>query len=104
LEYEVACDRICDDISQLLLNGPRKPSLRATYAAAVATQDLAAAFHRAAGRSSDHLWSDAIESLDHFLDLCDNARARNSTAMHELRRFVNENADALTYGRLKVAS
>jgi hypothetical protein len=95
MEYEVACHRLCDDISQLLLDGPRKPSLRATFAAARATQDLAAAFHHAAGRSKDHLWSDAIGSLHHFLDVYEDPRVRNSSAMRELRRFVDENSDAL---------
>lgn len=71
MEYEIACDRLCNDITQLLLAGSNKPSLRATYAAARATEDLAAAFHRAAGRSDDRLWSEAVASLDHFLDLCD---------------------------------
>jgi hypothetical protein len=104
MEREMACHRLCDDISQLLLDGSRKPSLRATYAAARATRDVAAAFHRAAGRSGDRLWYDAIESLDHFLGLCDDSSARSSRAMRELRRFVDENADALSYVELKAAS
>jgi hypothetical protein len=103
MEYEVACHRLCDDISQLLLDGPRKPSLRATYAAARATRDLAAALHRASGRSGDELWSAAIEGLGHFLDLCDPS-SKNSSAMRELRRFVDENADALSYVELEAAS
>jgi len=104
MEYEVACRRLCDDIAQLLLDGPKKPTLQTTYAAANATIDLAAAFHHAAGQSGDQRWSDAIESLDHFLDLCDDPRARSSSAMHELRRFVDENADLLSYGVMKAAS
>lgn len=104
MEYEIACDRLCNDISQLLLAGANKPSLRATYAAARATEDLAAAFHRAAGRSDDRLWSEAVASLDHFLDLCDQPAARNSVPMRELRRFVGENADVLSYAALKTAS
>jgi hypothetical protein len=104
MEYEVACQRLCDDISQLLLGGPRKPSLRATFAAGRATRDLAAAFHHAAGRPADQLWSYAVESLEHFLDLCDDPSARNSSAMHELRRFVDENADLQSRVELKVAS
>jgi hypothetical protein len=94
MEFEVACHRLCDDISQLLLGGPRKPPFRAAYAAARATRDLAAAFHRAAGRPREQLWTDAIESLDHFLGLYDDPHARSSSAMRELRRFVDENADA----------
>ena len=104
MEYEVACHRLCDDISQLLLDGPRKPSRRAAFAAGRATQDLAAAFHHAAGRPADRLWSYAIESLEHFLDLCDDPSASNSSAMRELRRFVDENADLLSHVELKVAS
>ena len=97
MEYEVACHRLCDDISQLLLDGSGKPSLRTTYAAARATQDLAAAFHRAAGRSADRLWSDAIGSLDHFLGLLNGSSAAGSNAMRELKRFVVENADVLAH-------
>ena len=104
MEYEIACDRLCDDISRLLLAGPRKPTLRATYAAARATEDLAAAFHRAAGRSEDRLWSNAVASLDHFLEICDGPIVANSNAMRELRRFVGENADVLSYVELKAAS
>jgi len=103
MEIEVACHRLCDDIAQLLLDGPRKPSLQLTYAAGRATRDLAAAFHHAAGRSTDLLWSCAIESLTHFLDLSDYPRAGNSGAMRELRRFVDENSDALSYATLKAA-
>jgi len=104
MELEVACHRLCDDISHLLLEGPGNPSLQATFAAGRATQALAAAFHHAAGRPADHLWPYAIESLEHFLDLCDDPNARRSSAMRELRRFVDENADLLSYGQLKVAS
>jgi hypothetical protein len=105
MEYEIACDRLCDDISQLLLSGPSKPSLRTTYAAGRATQDLAAAFHRAAGQPQDELWSHAIESLDHFLDLCNDSKLQSSRALHELRSFVDENGDLLApRPRLKLAS
>ena len=104
MDYEVACDRLCEDISQLLLEEPVRPSLRATYAAARATQDLAAAFHHAAGRSEDPLWSVAIVSLGRFLDFFDAPRAGKSSAMRELSRFVDENGDALRFAGLKVAS
>ncbi len=96
MEFEVACRRLCDDIAQLLLDGPRKPSLQMTYAAGNATRDLAAAFHHAAGRSTDRLWSRAIESLTHFLYVGDYSSARNSGALRELRRFVDENTDAIS--------
>jgi hypothetical protein len=104
MENEAACHRLCDDISELLLDGRGKPSLRATFAAGLATQDLAAAFHHAAGRPSDQLWYYAIESLERFLDLSEHPKARSSSAMRELRHFVDENADLLSYVELKVAS
>jgi hypothetical protein len=104
MEYEAACNSVCDYISQLLLEGRRKPSLRAAYAAGRATQDLAAAFHHAAGRATDRLWSYAIESLGRFLVVCDDPSTKNSIAMRELRRFWDENADALPSVELKVAS
>jgi hypothetical protein len=104
MEYEVACHRLCGDITELLLGGPGKPSFRAAFAAGRATRDLAAAFHHAAGRPRDRRWSYAIESLEHFLDLCDDPSAGNSGAMRELRSFVDENADLLSYLKLKVAS
>jgi len=104
MEYETVCRKLCDDIAQLLLDGPRKPALRTTYAAARATADLAAAFHHAAGRFEDRRWSSAVESLGQFLDLCDGASATNESAMRELRGFVAENADALSYVKLQAAS
>lgn len=105
MEYEAACHRICDDISRLLLDFPPPSSVRAAYAAGYATQDLAAAFHHAAGTPEDPLWSDAIESLEHFLDICDDALIGRSAALRELRRFVAENADLLSPRlRLKQAS
>ena len=38
MELEFACHGLCDDISQLLLEGPGKPSLQATFAAGRATR------------------------------------------------------------------
>jgi hypothetical protein len=96
MQYEAACHRICDDISRLLLDFPPPSSVRAAYAAAYATQDLAAAFHHAAGVPKDRLWFDAIESLEHFLDVCDESKIDRSTALRELRSFVGENADLLS--------
>src|SRR5580704_18123076 len=61
MEYELACNRLCDDISQLLLDGPRPPTKWKAFAAGRATQDLAAAFHRAAGRPGDELVERARE-------------------------------------------
>jgi hypothetical protein len=105
MEYEAVCHRLCDDISHLLLDGPRPPVLRVAYAAGRATQDLAAAFHRAAGHPADQLWSDAVESTAHFLDVCDESMVASTAELRELRRFVFENADALQPGfELKMAS
>jgi hypothetical protein len=95
MQYEVACDRICDDISRLLLDFPPQSSVRAAYAAAFATHDLAAAFHHAAGLPEDPLWSEAIESLEHLLEVCDEMSVGGSPALLSLRRFVAENADLL---------
>lgn len=96
MQYEAACHRICDDISRLLLDFPRPSSVRAAYAAAYATQDLAAAFHHAAGVPEHRLWSDAIESLELFLDICDDSKIDRSAALRELRIFVAENSDLLS--------
>ena len=96
MEYELACNRLCDDISQLLLDGPRPPTKWKAFAAGRATQDLAAAFHRAAGRPGDELWSNALDSLERFLDLYDDSAVANPAAMHDLRSFVDENADLLS--------
>jgi hypothetical protein len=105
LEYEAACHRLCDDISHLLLDVPRPPIVRAAYAAGRATRDLAAAFHHAAGLPNDRRWSDAVESLEHFLDVCSESKIEGMAELHELRRFVTENADALSLRyELKLAS
>jgi hypothetical protein len=92
LEYEAVCHRLCDDISHLLFDRPR---LRVAFAAARATRDLAAAFHHAAGRPADQLWSDAVESVGHFLDVCDESAVAGTAELRELRSFAAENADAL---------
>ena len=105
MDYELACDKLCDDISQLLLEGPRPATKWKAFAAGRATQDLAAAFHHAAGRPGDELWADALASLEHFIDLCDDSAVANPAAMRELRSFVDENADLLAPRlHLKLAS
>lgn len=95
MQYESVCQRLCDDISHLLLDGPRTPVSRVAYAAVRATRDLATAFHHAAGRPADGLWSDAVESVEHFVDVCDESMVANTVELRELRSFVAENADAL---------
>ena len=105
MEYEAACDRLCDDIAHLLLDVQRPPIVRVAYAAGRATRDLATAFHHAAGLPNDRRWSDAIESLEHFLDVCNESRIEGSAELRELRRFVAENADSLSPRReLQLAS
>jgi hypothetical protein len=104
MEHEIACLRLCDGISQLLLNWPG-PRLLAAHAAGRAKRDLAAAFQHAAGLPEDARWSNALESLERFLDLCDNSAVANPSAMCDLRTFVEENADLLSpYAELKRAS
>ncbi|MGB8519833.1 MAG: hypothetical protein WCD38_06670 [Candidatus Tumulicola sp.] len=105
MEYEAACDRLCDDIAHLLLDVPRVPIVRAAFAAGRATQDLADAFHHAAGLPDDSRWSEAVESLEHFLDIFSESKVEGATELRELRRFVAENADALSpRSKLKLAS
>ncbi|HZY96940.1 MAG TPA: hypothetical protein VFE35_07545 [Candidatus Cybelea sp.] len=95
MEYEIACHRLCDDISHLLLESARPPTRLAAYAAGRATQELAAAFHYAAGRPKDQRWSSAIESVGHFLEICVKSDVGDSPELRELQRFVDENADLL---------
>jgi hypothetical protein len=93
MEFELACDRLCDDIAQLLLDS-KPPMPGAAYAAALATRSIAAALHRAAGRPDDPLWSKAIASIEYFLERCRlSSPAQRSPAMRELRGFLEENAD-----------
>jgi hypothetical protein len=96
MQYEVVCRQMCDDIAALLVDlRPRTGA--AVCAAASATANLAAAFHHAAGRPEDARWHQALASLERFLEVCTNASPRSgvSTARHELRRFLEENADVL---------
>jgi hypothetical protein len=105
MEYEAACHKLCEDISHLLLDSPRPATRLAAFAAGRATQDLAAAFHHAAGSPEDRLWSDALESLEHFLDICGRSAVKNSGELRELQRFLDENADLLSPRvQLKLAS
>jgi hypothetical protein len=105
MEYDAVCNRLCDDISQLLLGGTIPPTKRAAFAAGRATQDLSAAFHHAAGRPEDRLWSTAIESLEHFLDICVDSSVGNSAEQLELQAFLAENVDLLSPRlELKLAS
>jgi len=96
MEYEIACNRLCDDISHLLIDGTRPPTKLAAFAAGRATQDLAAAFHHAAGRPKDQRWSSAIESVERFLEICARSDAEDSSQLRDLQRFVNENTDLLS--------
>ncbi|MBV8723998.1 MAG: hypothetical protein JO078_12550 [Candidatus Eremiobacteraeota bacterium] len=95
MDYEIACNRLCDDVSHLLIEGLRPPTKLAAFAAGRATQDLAAAFHHAAGYPKDRRWSSAIESVERFLEICAKSDCQDLAALRELQRFVNENADLL---------
>jgi hypothetical protein len=93
MEYEVACNQIRDDITTLLLE-LRPPTTGAAYAAACATQNVAAALHHASGRPDDPRWTAALTSLQAFLEYCEaSSNMRNSAARLELRRFLEENTD-----------
>jgi hypothetical protein len=92
MEYEVACNQIRDDITTLLLE-LRPPTTGAAYAAACATQSVAAAFHHASGVPDDPRWSAALISLEVFLEYCNDSPKSDSIALLELRRFIEENAD-----------
>jgi hypothetical protein len=95
MQYEPACDRIREHIATLLLE-LRPPTLVAAYAAACATQDLASAFHHAAGIPNDPLWREAVASLERFLALCARStRLDSASALRDLRTFVAENGDVL---------
>lgn len=95
MQYEEVCDHICDDIATLLFE--MKPATRvAAYAAARATRDVADAFHHAAGDPANPRWREAVESVERFLSYSRRSlRVRHSAPVHELTRFVEENADLL---------
>jgi hypothetical protein len=93
MQFEVACNRIRDAITTSLLE-MRPPTSGAAYAAACATQNVAAAFHHASGIPDDPRWTVALASLQAFLEYCDAfPRMSASAALLELRGFIAENAD-----------
>jgi hypothetical protein len=95
LEYEAACDRICDNIATLLVEMGR-PTPRASFAAARATRGIADALHHAAGAPEDERWSEALVSLETFVNIYDTgARNTHAPALVELRDFLDENVDAV---------
>jgi hypothetical protein len=93
MQYEAACDRICDNITRLLLE-LRPRTSGAAYSAASATRGIAAAFHHASGTPEDPRWRGAFEHLEDFLDVCDRyPNLRSSAETLELRGFLEENAE-----------
>lgn len=91
MEYELACERLRDDIASVLLDMER-PTLSATSLAAAATHDLADALHHAAGHPNDRRWDVALLSLDRFIDVCRRSpRALRSQSFVSLRAFLDEN-------------
>ncbi len=103
MEYEAACDRICDNIASLLLDMGR-PTSRATFAAARATRGIADALHHAAGAPDDERWYDALTNLETFVNIYD-ARLQPSSgaALTELRAFLDENADLVVLAPRKAS-
>jgi hypothetical protein len=101
LEYEAACDRICDNIAELLIHLGR-PTKRATFAAARATREIADALHHAAGAPNDERWYDALTSLETFVNIYD-VGPRRPPALIELRDFLDENADLAGVVRQKAS-
>jgi hypothetical protein len=95
VQYEMVCDRICDDIATILLE--MKPTTRvAAYAAARATRDVADAFYHAAGDPVSPRWREAIESVERFLNYTTRfVGVRHSKPFYDLSAFVHENADLL---------
>ncbi len=98
-QHEPACDRICDDIAQVLME-LRPPTSGAAYSAAIATKTIAAAMHRAAGRPQDALWGTAVACLDRFVaSYAPRLRNDRLPALLELRAFLDENADLLEFAK-----
>ena len=91
MEYEIACDRICDGISHLLLEAGR-PTPGMALTAARATRDVADALHHARGVPDDPRWFNAVASLDDFLARCKARGLERSAALRELQAFASENA------------
>jgi hypothetical protein len=93
MEYEAACDRIRENIATLLVELGRATP-RATFAAARATREIAEALHHAAGAPDDDRWYGALASLETFVNIYDtSSRPAPSSALGELRSFLDENAD-----------
>lgn len=91
MDYEAACDRICNDIATLLFDMGR-PTPRAAFAAARATRGIADALHHAAGRPEDERWYDALANLATFVRIYDTRnRTLQPAALTELRAFLDEN-------------
>lgn len=103
MEYESACDRICDNIASLLVDMGR-PTTRATFAAARATRGVADALHHAAGAPEDERWHDALGDLETFVNMYDAERRPSPpAALSELRAFLDENADFVKVIRQKAS-
>lgn len=103
MEYEPACDRICDNIASLLVDMGR-PTARATFAAARATRGVADALHHAAGVPEDERWYDALDDLETFVNIYDaELRPSPPAALSELRSFLDENADFVKITRQKAS-
>lgn len=91
LQYEDACDRICEDITTALLE-LQPPTRWAAFAAARATRNVSDALHHAAGRPDDERWHHALIALEDFIGLCSVRKGiPNSPAVSRLRRFLDEN-------------
>lgn len=95
MQLDNVCDRICDDIAEVLFS--MKPATKvAAFVAARATQDVAAAFYHAAGDPANPRWREAIGSLGRFIDLSKRSlNLETMEPMRELVAFVDENADLL---------
>ena len=92
MEYESACDALCDNITTVLLAMGR-PTRRATFVAARATHLLADALHHAAGTPSDPRWTAALGTLGEFVDVVSYLpSAKSLPAFASLREFLEENA------------
>jgi NAD(P)-dependent dehydrogenase (short-subunit alcohol dehydrogenase family) len=104
VEYEAACDRICDNIASLLVDMGSRPTVRATFAAARATHGIADALHHAAGAPEDGRWYDALADLETFVNIYDaGVQPSPPAALSELRAFLDENADFVTDIRRKAS-
>ncbi len=104
MEYEPAFQRIRNDIYRVL-DDLVWPSTQAAREGVRAQRDLAFAFERASGRPQHALWQTAMASLERFIDVCEHShRLDRASALDGLRRFVQENTDALGSAELARAS